>query len=208
MKRITLIRHGKQDTDLFNADCSLSDIGRQQALLLKERLREKSFDKIYSSTLKRAIETSDILNENWNKEIERRKELNEIDYGLFTGIPILSQKNENKDFFTRLNSRKEDLSFPEGENGEMAYRRALPVFKEIEESKYNSILIVAHGGLIRALIAGLLSLPFSYRFAFSKYLENTSITELLYDENTNLYFLESLNDSDHLKGRDDLRRKE
>lgn len=208
MKRITLIRHAKQDTDLFNADCSLSEKGRKQALLLKERLKDKSFDKIYSSTLKRAIETSDILNENWNKEIERRKELNELDYGLFTGVPIISQKNENKDFFTRLNSRKEDLPFPEGENGEIAYNRALPVFKEIEKSKYNSILIVTHGGLIRALITGLLSLPFSSRFAFSKYLENTSITELLYDEDTNLYFLEALNDSNHLNGRDELRRKE
>ncbi len=206
MKRIYLVRHGKQDTLLFNADAALSSIGVKQATLLQERLKERSFDKIYSSTLKRAIETSDILNRNWNMDIERRSELCEIDYGRFTGIPIASSDGVNKEFFERLYKREDDLSFPEGENGEMAYKRAKPVFDEVEESSYEKILIVCHGGLIRALICGLLKLPYSARFAFSKYLENTSITTLLYDEMTKLYYLESLNDHEHLMPYKELRR--
>ena len=199
MKRIYLVRHGKQDTLLFNADASLSGIGIKQAELLQERLKDCSFDKIYSSTLKRAVETSDILNRNWNMPIERRAELCEIDYGFFTGIPIASSEKENKTFFERLYSRNEDLAFPEGENGEMAYKRAKIVFDEIEKSPYENILIVCHGGLIRSVICGLLDLPFSARFAFSKYLENTSISSLLYKEDSRLYYLESLNDYTHLK---------
>ena len=207
MKKIYLVRHGRQDTKLFNEDASLSSIGRKQAELLRDRLKGIHFDKIYSSTLKRAIETSDILNENWHMDIERRKELCEIDYGLLTGKLISSADNENKDFFDRLNSRKEDLAFPNGENGEMAYNRAKIVFKEIEESPYESILIVCHGGLIRSLICGLLSLPFSSRLALSKYLENTSISYLLYDEKKKLYYLESINDHTHLLPYKGLLRK-
>ena len=72
----------------------------------------------------------------------------------------------------------------------MSTRRARIVFDEIEKSPYENILIVCHGGLIRSVISGLLDLPFSARFAFSKYLENTSISSLLYDENSKLYYLE------------------
>lgn len=208
MKRIYLIRHGKQNTNLFNADKELSDIGRKQAILLRDRLRTCTYDKIYSSTLLRAIETSNILNENWNMDIERRSELNEIDYGSLTGDLISSSNDTNKEFFDLLNSRIADTPFPAGENGEMAFTRAFPVFKEIEKSQYKSILVVCHGGLIRSIICGLLGIPFNKRLALSKYLENTSISELLYNEDSNLYYIERLNDYTHLLPFPELRRKE
>ena len=207
MKHIYLIRHGKQDTDLFNEDADLSIVGTRQAELLREYLADYSFDKIYSSVLKRAVQTSDILNSNWNLEIERRAELNEMDWGDFTFCDIVSTTEANKAFFDRMTAGDEDIPYPNGENGEMAFRRALPVFKEIEKSHYESIMIVCHGGLIRSLLSGLLDIPFAKKIIFSKYLENTSVTELLFDENRNIYTLERLNDFTHLKGYPELQRK-
>lgn len=207
MKEIYLIRHARQNITAFNEDVPLSNTGLRQAELLKERLKGEKFDKLYSSALKRAIETSDILNENWNMQIERRAELNEIDYGLLTSEPLSVKKGKYKAFFDELSMRLDDLPFPGGENSEMVYRRMKIVFDEIAQSDYRRILIVTHGGAMRAAVCGLLSLPFSKRLVFSKHLENTSITKLLYDEEKALYYLEVLNDHMHLIGHPELFRE-
>ena len=207
MKRILIVRHGVQDTSLFNADAPLSGKGRRQAELLRDSLCKEKFDLFYSSTLIRAVETADILNENWNMEIRRRPEINEMDWGDFTGRDIETARRENKDFFSRYAMRYEDLPYPGGECGEDAFRRARPVFREIEESSAESILMVAHGGLLRSVLAGLLGVPFRNKLVFSKYLENTSVTELLYDEARKLYYIERLNDHHHLDGHPELQRR-
>ncbi len=206
MKHIYLVRHGKQDTDLFNEDADLSFIGKRQAELLRDSIADYSFDKIYSSILKRAIQTSDILNSNWQLDIERRTELNEMDWGDFTLCNIVATTEKYHEFFDHMTDGREDVPYPNGENGEMAFKRALPVFKEIEKSQYESILIVCHGGLIRSILSGLLCIPFSKKMIFSKYLENTSITELLYDEDRDIYTLERLNDFTHLRLHPELQR--
>ncbi len=207
MKEIYLIRHARQNITAFNEDVPLSDTGLRQAELLKERLKDEKFDKLYSSVLIRAVQTSDILNENWNMPIERRAELNEIDYGLLTSEPLSVKEGKYKDFFDELDKRLSDLPFPGGENSEMVYNRMKRVFDEIAESSWERILIVTHGGAMRAAICGLLGLPFSKRLAFSKHLENTSITKLLYDEKKKLYYLEVLNDHRHLLGHQELFRE-
>ena len=206
MKHIYMIRHGRQDSKLCNVDVPLSPEGREQAELLAERLKDRHFDKIYSSVLLRAMETADIINAFHGMEIERRSELNEIDWGDLTGMSIPDMYEEYAEFLDERSRHCEDLRFPGGENCEDVCRRALPVFREIEESDYESILIVTHGGAIRSLISGLLGLRYSDYLAFSKVLENTSITEFRYDEKTRMYTLERLNDYAHLDGHPELCR--
>lgn len=207
MKEIYLIRHGRQDIKAFNEDVPLSPAGIRQAELLRERLRDEHYDAFYSSTLRRAVETADILNENWHMDIRRKEALGEIDYGLLTSEPLSVKSGSYSAFFSRLEKRKEDLPFPGGENSEMVWLRVRPVFREIEESPSDRILVVCHGGMIRASLCGLLDLPFSKRLVFSKHLENTSITKLIYDEETKLYYLETLNDHQHLVGHRELFRE-
>ena len=177
-----------------------------QASLLSERLSTWHFDKMYSSVLTRAVETADLINVHHHMDIERRAELNEIDWGDLTGMKIPVMLEEYGDFLDRRGSHTEDLRFPDGENCEDVCRRALPIFREIEESDYESILIATHGGTIRSLIAGVLGLRFSDYLAFGKVLENTSITEFCYDERLKVYSLERLNDYAHLEGHPELCR--
>ena len=206
MKHIYLIRHGRQDARDCNVNVELSKEGRAQASLLSERLATWHFDKMYSSVLIRAVETSDIINEHHHMDIERRPELNEIDWGDLTGMTIPDMYAEYDEFLKRRSRHDEDLRFPGGENCEDVCRRAVPVFREIERSDYESILIVTHGGAIRSLIAGLLGLKYSDYLAFGKVLENTSITELGYNEELGIYTLERLNDYAHLDGHPELCR--
>ncbi len=207
MKEIYLVRHGRQDIKAFNEDVPLSSAGIRQAELLRARLKDEHYDAFYSSTLRRALETAEILNENWHMDIRRREGLCEIDYGALTTEPLSVKSGSYSAFFTRLEKREEDLPFPGGENSEMVWLRARPVFREIEESPFCRILVICHGGMIRASLCGLLDLPFSKRLVFSKHLENTSITKLLYDEERNLYYLEILNDHQHIAGHRELLRE-
>lgn len=207
MKEIYLIRHGRQDIKAFNEDVPLSPRGIRQAELLRDRLKDEVFDALYSSTLKRALETAEILNENRHMHIEKREGLGEIDYGVLTSEPLSVKTGSYSAFFSELEKRKHDLPFPGGENSEMVWQRARPVFREMEESNAECILVVCHGGMIRASLCGLLGLPFSKRLVFSKHLENTSITKLLYDEEKKLYYLETLNDHQHLIGHKELFRE-
>ena len=63
MKRIYLIRHGRQNSSLCNVDVPLAEEGKKQAELLGPRLAGYGIQKIYHSTLIRARETAQILNE-------------------------------------------------------------------------------------------------------------------------------------------------
>ena len=71
---------------------------------------------------------------------------------------------------------------------------------------WKSIITVTHGGMIRSLIAGLLDLPFSSKLAFGESLENTSMTEFLYDTGTGLFSMETFNDYAHLFSHPELMR--
>lgn len=206
MKRFFFIRHGRQNATLCNVDVPLSEEGRLQAALLRDRLEKIRFDAAYSSTLMRAVETADIINEKQGLKIERRKELGEIDWGDLTGLDIKRMYEDYGSFLEHRSSRKEDVRFPGGENAEDVFSRCLPVIREIEKSGYEKILIVTHGGLIRSMISGLLGLGFKDSLAFAKVLENTSITEFCYYEDSGLYTLERLNDAAHLACNPELMR--
>ena len=206
-KQIIFIRHGQQNSKLCNVDVPLSDKGVAQAELLKERLsKEEPFDSFYTSVLSRAVETGDIINQALKMDIIRRASLNEIDWGILAGRSDDEMKALAPLFLKERVFRLEDTPFPQGESGEQAYLRAVPVLKEIATSSAKRILIVSHGGLIRALISGLLGLPFKDKLAFSSTLENTSITEFRYNTETELYTLERLNDYAHLAQHPELLR--
>lgn len=206
MKRIFLIRHGRQDSLLCNLDVHLSHEGVRQAELLAQRLEKYCFDAFYSSTLLRAEETAGIIAKKIGMGFERLSCLNEIDWGELTGLT-----NEEKDslfgeFQKQRVLRTSDLPFPGGENGMDVFNRVSPFFESIASSGSESVLVVTHGGLIRCAVAGLLGIPFKDKLAFASSLENTSITELSYDESSGLYTLERLNDYAHLEKHPELMR--
>ena len=63
---IYIVRHGQTDWNLEgrtqgHKDISLNDTGINQAKVLKEKLKDIKFDKVFSSPLKRAYETATII---------------------------------------------------------------------------------------------------------------------------------------------------
>ena len=145
---IYFIRHGETN---FNdegrctgqIDVALNKKGISQAHELAEKLRNLKFSKIFCSPLKRAKQTAEIINENYNVPIVIIDNLKERNDGTRQGV---CYKNL---------SEKEDLDFfksPEkygAESNDQFFNRCVNAYKEIKGFN-EDVLIVSHGGVFRA----------------------------------------------------------
>jgi len=147
--KIFVIRHGQTELNkkgIINGhiDDPLASEGIEQAKNASQFL-PKSIKHIYSSSLGRAKQTAQILNETLNVPLTFRDELKEVNFGILNGTPFLDEyKKRHKmlDYDWR----------PSGENLEDFKTRVLGLLKKIkEENKSEEVLIVGHGGIIRLL---------------------------------------------------------
>lgn len=206
MVNLYLIRHGRQNSTLCNVDVELSPEGRIQAELLKERLKNYNIDALYCSNLIRAKQTAEIINTALGLNCEIRDEIREISFGLMEGKSDEYNDEHFQDFKLEQQKLLEDIPYPGGENGTSVYERAMPVIQEIVQSGKKNIVVVTHGGTIRVLLAALFGRNQAKRFLFGVSLENTSITQLVYNPHKDRFYLERFNDSAHLEGHPELHR--
>ncbi len=213
--RIYLIRHGRQNSTLCNVDVALSKEGREQAVMVAERIAKYGIDAIYASTLIRAKETAEHIKQELVKRnqfpkeqpIEIRRDLREIDFGSLEGnenrdIPVLF-----KEFMEKRDELTKDLCFPEGECGQQVFERSIRIMQEIVTSGHDKVAVVTHGGVIRSLLTGILGMDQAKKLLFCKNLENCSITELYYREEKKRFYVERVNDYAHIENCPHLLRK-
>ena len=206
MVNLYLIRHGRQNSPLYNVDVGLSSVGHIQAELLRDRLQNYNIDALYSSNLLRAVQTAEILNQSLQLPLEIREDIREISFGELEGKTEEYNEEHFHDFIAEQKKLLEDIPYPGGENGTSAYERAMPVIQELAQSNKKNIAIVTHGGIIRVLIAALFGKNQAKRFLFGVSLENTSITHLMYNHNNDRFYLERFNDFAHMESHPELQR--
>lgn len=204
---IYLIRHARQDSTLCNVNVKLSEIGRYQADLLGQRIKNYNIDSLYSSDLIRAVETADIANQYLNLEHQIREGIREIDFGDWEGHTDDYINEHFKEFKEERANMTSDIAFPNGENGQEVFQRASKVLEEIVQTGSKNVAVVTHGGTIRSLVTGLLGLDQSQKLLFALSLENCSITQLYYDEKRKKFYLERFNDFAHLESHPECLRK-
>ena len=207
MKQIYLIRHGRQSSKLCNVDVSLDDAGRRQADLVADRLISYKLEALYASGSKRAQETAQAISQATGLPVRCVESFHEIEFGELTGLSNEEIESRYGAFVRRRAAQENDLAYPGGENGQDVIERIKNDFEQICEAPEKRVAIVTHGGVIRALCAFLLHMPMKHKLQFAVDLENTSITEILYDEKTGRFYLERLNDYEHLMTAPELLRK-
>lgn len=90
--RLLVVRHGQSEADILGvcegrADFPLTKLGHEQAERTAEYISEKyKVDKIYSSTLKRAMETAEHIAKKANLEVNPEDKLQEFNNGLRAGL--------------------------------------------------------------------------------------------------------------------------
>lgn len=204
--KLYLIRHGRQCSKLCNVNVDLSEEGYRQASLLGERLFREKIQMVYSSDLLRAMETAQAANLYWNVEHVIRPGLREICFGDMEGMSDQEIAVTYKDFKAQQNRMEQDIPYPGGECAADVVRRAEPVFREMEESGYERIAVVTHGGVIRAMTAHYLGIPMARWRILGASLENCSVTQLDFEAGSGRYRLERFNDYAHLEPYPELLR--
>ncbi len=173
---VLLIRHAKQDVDFAGAtmgeiiDPVLSDQGRQQARLLGQLLSAAKLDAIFTSTLKRAVQTAEaIAQHHRHLEMQVMDDLREVE--VFRDIPGDKRAEEflGKDLLEALrlrmlNERSWDV-YPHSESSYDFRKRAInSVETAIARSQGERIAIVCHGGIINAYVGHIIGSPYDMFF--------------------------------------------
>ena len=164
MKKIILIRHGQSIYNLENRftgwkDVDLTEKGINEAKNAASLLKNYEINLAYTSKLKRAQETLNIILDklNLNLNVTEDIRLNERDYG-----NLVDQNKEEAAMKYGADQvqkwrRSYDIPPPGGESLKDTYNRCIPFFKEIMKVNKN-ILISAHGNSIRAIVKYLLNI--------------------------------------------------
>ena len=166
--KLFLIRHGQTSWNeegryQGNKDTNLTRLGIKQAKLVAKYLSRVDFSNIYSSPLKRALRTANIINKDRSLRIIIRENLREIYFGKWEGMKIdeINQKY-NEDYKNWLNDPFNN-SPTRGESfKELTIRTVKEIENIINENNDNSnIAVVSHGGAILSLLIYWLKMPVS-----------------------------------------------
>lgn len=205
---IYLIRHGRQCSKLCNVDVELAPEGREQADLLGQRLKTYDIEAVYSSDLIRARETADIINKHLNKPRVIDERWQEANFGGMTGLTNDEMREKYGNFLEKRATMTEDIPYPDGgENCRMVFERSFEALKDLTKENYENVCVVTHGGVIRALLTGIVGADYAKWLTYGRQLENCSISHILYDEKMRTFHIERLNDFAHFEGKDYLMRK-
>lgn len=181
-----LIRHaestGNRDGVLQGqADLPLSPLGHRQARALADRLlkahRRTAFSALVSSDLMRTRETADSVGMALNLRIDLNRRLREIDIGTWSGLNSEQIASTFPAEWAMWQGRDANMRRGGGESYQDAHDRITPALNEIaEQHPGGRILIVTHGGVLRAYLAGLMGLPLGRIWHLS--IGNTSLTRV------------------------------
>lgn len=181
--RITLIRHTTLNVAPHicygQSDVEVSASFKTELQALLQKLRSHEFDAVYASPLRRCHQLAQALCAEDGLKVaadeirldERLKELNFGDWEMrpWDAIP--------REPFDRWASDYANLAPPNGETFTELHARAKRFVEDVSDHyQGKNLLVVTHGGLIRALIAETLNLPLKRLFRIA--IDHGSVTEL------------------------------
>ena len=160
--RLYLTRHGATPLtaeDRFSgADgVELSDVGRDQARRLADRLHGEGIASIYCSPLSRTLETARIVADGCGIEPETRDGLREIGHGHWEGLTRAEVERRFPDEYAAWEEDPFTFAPAGGESGVSVLARALPVIRELVVGHPGQrVLVVSHKATLRLLLSSLL----------------------------------------------------
>ena len=163
VRRIVLARHGQTEWNQErrfqgNTDTPLNDAGREQARALARRLSSWPVEIVYSSPLQRALYTASALAEPHGLRPVVLPELCEVDFADWEGRSIPALMKEREDAFARWRADPFFNPPPGAETWEGIRVRLSRAVELILEREQRRIVVVSHGGIVRALYAVLAGL--------------------------------------------------
>jgi glucosyl-3-phosphoglycerate phosphatase len=169
LRRLILLRHGQTDYNVDgrmqgHIDSCLTDAGHEQAAEAAPVLASLAPDRLVSSDLRRAVDTAEVVGAACGLPVKFDSRLRETHLGLWQGHTVAEIE---RDYPGAIATWRSDPGWapPEGESRIDVVARSRPVVDELDAEFADSdgvsetVLLVAHGGLIAGLVTGLMDLP-------------------------------------------------
>ena len=185
MTELLLVRHGQTDSNFQGRwqgwdGTPLNQQGEWEAALTARRLAqtEEAIAALYASPLRRAWQTAERIGEALNLRPVPHDGLKEMNFGRISGITLEEFQERYSDLHRRWTD-KMDLSFafPGGEQRAQFFQRVGEAIEGIvERHPDQKVMVVAHGGSLRACLVHYLPDEFSQWWTYE--LGNCSLTRL------------------------------
>ena len=205
MTQLILMRHGQSVLNEQGkwggwSSAELTPLGRVQAKAVARHLAEsgEAIAALYSSPLRRAWDTAEIIGRALNLRPIPHEGLREINFGQVDGLSLEEFRAAFPEHFARWLDRS-DLSFvwPGGERRADFFRRVGRAAEEIVARHPNeTVVVVAHGGTIRGILGHFLPAEFGDWWSYE--LGNCALTRVEVDSSRARLVV--LNDTAHLDG--------
>jgi len=201
-QRVILIRHGETEWNKLrrfqgHSDIPLNSKGNRQAQALAQALKNETINVIYSSPLKRAIETALHIG-TFHPSIPLIEEsgLKEMNLGDFEGMEAQQWAAQNQEFRKAWEENPADLVMPGGESLRDVQLRAIETFERISESHKpdSTLLICSHNFVIVSLLCSVSKIPLNQ---FRELRQDTAALNIFY-KNGAEYQVTKINDCRHL----------
>lgn len=183
--QIVLVRHGATDWNLQGrcqgaADRDLSEVGVRQAAQTASLFRSEKIHAIYSSNLRRARQTAELISQPHNLPVLIEDDVRELDHGELEGLTFNEIKHNYADFLVRWRREPAEIRVPGGERLADVAERAWNGLSQIVERhpEAESILVVSHNFPILGIVCRVTGTHLNNYRNF--HLDPCSVTRLAY----------------------------
>jgi len=176
-------------------DIELNETGLRQAELLAEYLSHIKMDAVYSSPLKRALKTAEMIASYHKLEVEIAPGLVDFDYGNWQGLAHQEVKDKYKELYAEWINSPERVKMPAGESLSDVRERAMGVVRDVIAKHEGIVVLVSHRVVNKVLICALLGLDNSHFWNIR--LDTCGITTFTYENKR--FVLTEHNNTSYLK---------
>jgi broad specificity phosphatase PhoE len=167
MTELILARHGETVWNVEKifrgrADVNLDDVGVRQAELLGRYLSNWQLEAIYSSPLRRALDTANMIARYQKAAVGIAEGLTDFDYGEWQSLPERQVKRLYPALFNEWHSNPHKVATPGGESLEDVRTRAVEAANGILAKHQGNVLLVSHRVVIKVLVCHLMGLDNSH----------------------------------------------
>ena len=202
MVRFIIVRHGVTNFNKLGKyqgqyDTALQPKGIEQAeATAKATAARYKLDAVYSSDLSRAIRTAEPFAKQFGLEVQTDPAFRELDVGEWTHQLASDIEKKYPELMVSYKNSLGEFRFPGGESFEDAASRSSSALERIAKAHDGkTVLIVSHGGTIRAMICSLLGYPIKELSRVSP-VGNASVTVVEYSDGEAKFILKG--DRSHL----------
>jgi broad specificity phosphatase PhoE len=157
--KLYFVRHGESEANTLHiisnrkSRFGLTELGRRQANILADKLKDIPITAIFSSPVLRAKETADIVSRSFYLPYQVTEALREYNCGYLEGRSDEESWMQHRKYYEDWTLHHNYMSKPTaGESFIDIQNRFLPFIESIKHGEDTHILLIGHGGLFHLML--------------------------------------------------------